>query len=280
MRFLIVDDDLASREFLSSHLSDRGVCNTASTGIQAVEVFRQALDEGNPYSLVILDARLADMDGAAVLRALRSVEDQHVATCEAAKIVVLDVPWLPGYEHHATESLDEVFLNRPQPIDPLALQEAIDSLNTPVQQHPTTCATDAGLRFLIVDDDRLCRVMLNDMLSKFGHCDMAASGEEAVSAIHHALEEGRQYDAVTLDILMPRMDGHETLKKLRAVEEEHGVFGMAATKVVMATASSNSKDCIRAFREGCESYVTKPIKEADLLAKLKDLEVISPQPVH
>ena len=95
MQFLIVDDDLASREFLLNQLSDRGAGQTAATGVQAIEMFGQALDKGNPYALVVIDSKLADMNGAAVLRALRSVESQRgVAKEESVKIVILNLPWL------------------------------------------------------------------------------------------------------------------------------------------------------------------------------------------
>ena len=280
MRFLIVDDDLASREFISSQLSDQGDTDTASTGIQALEMFRHALDNGPTYSVVVLDSKLADMDGAAVAHALRTIEDQrNVPLTDSIKIVMLNLPWLPEHEDHVKRTPDEATLNRPQPIDLRALRDTIESLTNRSAQHAASVPVDGGLRFLIVDDDRLCRTLLHDILHHYGECDPAVSGEEAIYAVRLALEEGRAYDAVTLDIMMPYMDGHETLEKLRAVEAQHGVHGSAGTRVIMSTALDNPRHCVRAFRGGCEAYVTKPVNASELLAKLHELNVIVSEPV-
>jgi two-component system, chemotaxis family, chemotaxis protein CheY len=280
MRFLIVDDDLASREFISNQLAEQGVTSTASTGIQALEMFRNALDKTDPYNVVVLDSKLADMDGAAVAHALRTIEDQrNIPLTESVKIVMLNLPWLPRHDDHGTGTPDEAILNRPQPIDPRSLRETIETLTNRSLHNASSAPVEGGLRFLIVDDDRLCRTLLHDILHHYGECDPAVSGEEAIYAIRLALEEGRPYDAVTLDIMMQYMDGHETLEKLRAVEAQHGVHGSAGTKVIMSTALDNPQHCIRAFRGGCEAYVTKPVNASELLAKFQDLHVIMSETV-
>jgi two-component system, chemotaxis family, chemotaxis protein CheY len=280
MKFLIVDDDLASRHFISDQLSDQGVSNTAATGIQALEMFRHALDKTDPYNVVVLDSKLADMDGAAVAHALRTIEDQrNIPLTASVKIVMLNLPWLPGHDNHGTGTPDEAILHRPQPIDPRSLRETIETLTNRSAHQTASAPVDGSLRFLIVDDDRLCRTLLHDILHHYGECDPAVSGEEAIYAVRLALEDGRPYDAITLDIMMPYMDGHETLEKLRAVEAQHGVHGSAGTKVIMSTALDNPQHCIRAFRGGCEAYVTKPINASELLAKLQDLHVIMSETV-
>ena len=127
------------------------------------------------------------------------------------------------------------------------------------------------MKYLIVDDDRLCRVLLENMLSPFGHGDVASSGAEAIGAFLLALDDGDPYDLICLDIMMPGSDGHRTLEAIRAVERQRGIHGSDGVKVIMTTALSDSKHCIRAFHEGCESYVTKPLDERVLLGAMREL---------
>ena len=70
-------------------------------------------------------------------------------------------------------------------------------------------------RFLIVNDDALCGTLLAAMLSPFGQCHFAYDGHEAVDAVRLALEDGRPYDAICLDIMMPHMNGHDALAAVR-----------------------------------------------------------------
>ncbi len=121
------------------------------------------------------------------------------------------------------------------------------------------------MRFLIVDDDPAIRRWLRAVFSRYAHCHLVFDGNEAVTAVRLALEDHRPYDLITLDIMMPGIDGHETLRKIRQLEKEHGIGGSDAAKVIMTTALDDPKHCIRSFREGCESYCTKPLKKEQIL---------------
>ncbi len=75
--------------------------------------------------------------------------------------------------------------------------------------------------------------------------------------------------------MMPGMDGHGALKAIRQLEAEHGILGSDGVKVVMTTVLRDSKHCIRSFKEGCESYVTKPINQDELLGKVRELGLLA-----
>lgn len=123
-------------------------------------------------------------------------------------------------------------------------------------------------KILIVDDDPVCCRLLKRWLSRFGPCDVAYNGHEAIGAFRIALEQGAPYDLVCLDILMPCAHGHRVLDEIRALERQHGIAGSDGVKVVMITAVADPKHCIRAFREGCESYITKPLDENHVLEQV------------
>ncbi|MBN2292455.1 MAG: response regulator transcription factor [Pirellulales bacterium] len=130
-------------------------------------------------------------------------------------------------------------------------------------------------RFLIVDDEDLCGELIAAFLEPYGQCDYAHNGQEAVTAVRLAIEDGEPYDAVCLDIMMPEMDGHHALPAIRKTEEKLGIMGSDGTKVIMVTALRESTHCIKSFHEGCESYVTKPVTEAAVLEKMRELGVIA-----
>ena len=121
------------------------------------------------------------------------------------------------------------------------------------------------MKFLIVDDDPSCRELLRAILSPYADCDLAFDGDEAIEAVRLAIEDGQPYDLITLDIMMPGVDGHQALDGIRQLEKQHGIHGSDVAKVIITTALSDSKHCIQSFREGCESYCIKPLKQEDLL---------------
>lgn len=131
------------------------------------------------------------------------------------------------------------------------------------------------MKTLIVEDDFLARSLLSTLLSEYGECHVAVNGQEALDAIARAFDEGVPYDLVCLDIMMPVMDGQEALQELRRMEEARGIHGLDTTKVIMVTAIDDSKNIMKAFRQGqCEAYLTKPLDRNKLLNYIKDLGLI------
>jgi len=123
------------------------------------------------------------------------------------------------------------------------------------------------MRTLIVDDDFSCRLLAQRIISAIGECDGAANGKEALEAFRLAWEEGQPYDLVLLDILMPGMDGHATLARIRDAEKEMGV--PEGVKVIMLTGVVDHKNVSSAFMGGCEAYLIKPVDKEKLLEQIR-----------
>lgn len=130
------------------------------------------------------------------------------------------------------------------------------------------------MRFLIAEDDLAAQKLVQRYLSEYGACDVASNGREAVNAHIDALNQKRPYDMVLLDIMMPGMNGHQVLEAIRRVENDHGINGLDAVKVIMITALGDSKNVIGAFREGCEAYIVKPVKKEKLYEEMEKLGLI------
>jgi two-component system, chemotaxis family, chemotaxis protein CheY len=79
------------------------------------------------------------------------------------------------------------------------------------------------------------------LLTKYGECPIAINGPEAGLAFRMALDAGRPYDLIGLDIMMPEMDGQAALKEMRAPEEARGIVSTHGAKIIMTTARDDIK---------------------------------------
>ncbi len=127
------------------------------------------------------------------------------------------------------------------------------------------------MRVLVVEDDFISRRLLCRYLQAHAECDVAVNGNEAVGAFKQSLTTGQRYDLVCLDIMMPGMDGQETLKRLRALEQEHGVAEAARSRVIMTTALEDNDNVMSAFDNACDGYVVKPIEKRKFLQTLQEI---------
>ncbi|HSQ42674.1 MAG TPA: response regulator [Fibrobacteraceae bacterium] len=131
------------------------------------------------------------------------------------------------------------------------------------------------MKSLIVEDDFTCRLLLQKLLEPFGVCHAAADGEEALQAFESSRAERGPYDLICLDIMMPGMDGHEVLHRIRETETQSLRMGLHSSKVVMVTALNDKSNVFSAFREQCDGYLTKPIQKQKLIQLLTDLQLFN-----
>jgi two-component system chemotaxis response regulator CheY len=103
------------------------------------------------------------------------------------------------------------------------------------------------MKTLIVEDDFICRVVLQKLLGAYGECHVAVNGKEAVAVFQQALKTRQSYDLVCLDILMPEMDGQVALKAIRDAEESVGIYSHRGAKIIMTTALSDVQNIMTAF---------------------------------
>ncbi len=130
------------------------------------------------------------------------------------------------------------------------------------------------MRALIVKDDMPSRKFIQKVLEQYGECDYAVDGEQAVEKFVAAYSTKTPYDLICLDIMLPKLDGQEVLKKIRTFEGENGVNGLEGVKIIMTTALRDSKNIIDAFTQQCEAYLAKPIERDALLAELRAFGLI------
>ena len=92
MRILLAEDDFATRKYMSKFLSKYGSCDVTVDGMEAVDAFMIALDEGESYYLICLDVMMPVMDGYQALKGIRDIEkDRNIEPENMAKIIMTTV---------------------------------------------------------------------------------------------------------------------------------------------------------------------------------------------
>src|SRR6266478_2154086 len=115
------------------------------------------------------------------------------------------------------------------------------------------------MRLLVVEDEPDLLSVISQSLREDGYAvDTAADGEEGLFKA-----EGGRYDAVVLDLMLPRMDGFAVLKSLRA--------GGGTVPVLILTARDALPDRVKGLDSGADDYLTKPFELAELRARLRAL---------
>ncbi len=122
-----------------------------------------------------------------------------------------------------------------------------------------------GVRILVVEDEASLRDGIVDLLNGDGH-DVTAVGD-GMAGVEAGLRS--PFDLVLLDLMLPRLDGMEVCRRLRAARP--------GTPILMLTARGSEDDKVRGLMEGADDYVTKPFSARELLARIRVLGRRSPQ---
>jgi DNA-binding response OmpR family regulator len=118
---------------------------------------------------------------------------------------------------------------------------------------------DASVRILVVEDDPRIAAFVTRGLEESGYTvTVACNGEDAFLAARY-----NDYDLIVLDLMLPKMDGLELARRLRAAGK--------ATPLLMLTARDTERDKIRGLDVGADDYLTKPSSFGEFLARVRAL---------
>jgi CheY-like chemotaxis protein/signal transduction histidine kinase/HAMP domain-containing protein len=261
-RLLVVEDNpaeqLSTRELLGHEDIDIDVADSGTSALQALE-------DGS-FDCVVLDLRLPDMSGFEVLERLRDTpklkdlpvvvftgreltpdEDAQLHTL-ARSVVVKDV-------ESPERLLDEtaLFLHRVIADLPAEKQRMLQRL------HESDDAL-TGRKVLIVDDDVRNIFALSSVLERRGMTVLSAgTGREAIETI----ESTPDLAIVLMDIMMPEMDGYETMQVIRQNP------ALRRLPIVALTAKAMKGDRERCLEAGASEYLAKPVNTEQLLSALR-----------
>lgn len=130
------------------------------------------------------------------------------------------------------------------------------------------------MKSLVVEDEFIARCVLQRFLARYGECDVAVDGDEAIHAVTSAIQNASAYELVCLDIGLPKLNGQGVLERIRALEIGRGVQLGQGCRVIMTTAATASDHVLGAFRGGADAYLTKPISLESLTKELEALRLV------
>ncbi len=113
-------------------------------------------------------------------------------------------------------------------------------------------------KILLIDDDEKLTDLLKDYLSKYNFS--SHSSDNPVNALNHL--KNNTYDLIVLDIMLPEMDGFETLKEIRKT---------SSIPVIMLTARGETTDKIVGLELGADDYIAKPFEPRELVARMQSV---------
>lgn len=252
---LIIEDDPIARKILERVVSSQGIlCSTAKDG---KEGWIKLNDEPD-FDLVVTDIMMPDMDGRELTYLIREDGRFNELPIVIVSGVLSSEEIMPILEISPAKTC---FFSKP--IDSALLRKSLLHMGIITEKNMPRC--------LVVDDDRMTLKILEKNLSPYFSCQLESQPETAFENFKNALESGRPFDLVCLDVKMPRVDGIELLQALRELESGLAKVGDDATPVFMVSGVTEIDQVCDSLSSGCTVYLTKPIDSMKLESHVKRL---------
>ncbi|WP_414423699.1 GAF domain-containing protein [Synechococcus sp. R6-5] len=264
-RLLVVDDNATNRKILRCQATAWGmVVEEAENAYQAMDKLRQAVREGRPFPLVVLDMQMPEVDGETLGRWIKA--DPQLAETQ---LVMMTSLGLGEHSRRAAEIGFAAYLVKP--VKQSRLQEALamalgksSGLSTSLlgigpplsQTTPMADRPQQSLRILLAEDNPVNQKVALRQLESLGYmADVVANGQEVLDLLQQV-----SYDLILMDCQMPVMDGYEATRRLRQQERRSG----HRTVVIAITANAMQEDRERCLQAGMDDYLSKPVLKEDL----------------
>ena len=258
-RIMVVDSSSVSREIVARILRnviENAVVTPCASGSEALT----ALSTSH-YDLVTTSLLLCDMDGLDLCRQLRSTKEHHFTPVIVISGDADDRLLKEGFSAGVTDYFDK--------------SQGYPGFGKFIK---TFCQRNVGLvgRVLYIEDSRTAATMTIRIMEKHGlkvtHVYAAEEGLELLREMRQG--EGEQFDIVVTDLyLKDEMTGGDLLHALRT--RLH--FSQQALPVLMITGNDDIRTQVEAFHAGANDFVTKPLVEEVLMARIRSLLMIKQQ---
>lgn len=252
---LLVDDDEQLCQTAQSALAEIGIrADYITDGHQTLSCLRQ-----KRYDTILLDWKLDDLDGIEIARQIRKTLDDHIPI-----ILISAYDW-SDFEQEALDAGVDGFIQKPLFASSL-YAGLVPFANRQTGTEPAAkpeMFSFAGRRLLVAEDNELNWEIAHDLLEEEGFLlEWAQNGQEALDMF--ARSPAGYYDAVLMDIRMPKMNGFESTKAIRALRREDRdvpIFAMTADAFV--------DDAKKAREAGMDAHIPKPIDVDVVLNELR-----------
>ncbi|MBR3747154.1 MAG: response regulator, partial [Selenomonadaceae bacterium] len=259
LRALIVDDDFNTCESVTEMLKQMGMRSEWTTSPREA-VFRagRALDN-DPFSAYVIDWLMPEQNGIETVRQIRRVVGM------TAPVIILTAYDYSDIELEAKQAGVTTFCTKPLFMSDLknALSRAIGGQTEDKKADDLSATNLDGKRVLLVEDIEVNREIAKAVLEEIGlDVDDADDGTVAVEKFRNA--PPNHYDLILMDVQMPKMNGYEATRAIRALSREDA----HTIPIVAMTANAFEEDKDNALKAGMNDHLAKPLDIPKLLATL------------
>jgi PAS domain S-box-containing protein len=259
-RVLVVDDNDTNRRIVLAQIGAWGMVGRDSASpIEALDWVKA----GDAFDLVLLDLNMPDLDGLRLAQAIKEVRPTDLPLVLLSSV------------GHREKDTDLIAASLSKPIKPSTLHDALVSVlagakpgGETVVRKPDRPMLDAGmaerlpLRILLAEDNLVNQKLAVRLLAQMGYTvDIADNGLDAIAALDGAPADA-PYDVVLMDVQMPELDGLEATRRIRAARPD------GTPRIIAMTANAMAEDREACRAAGMDDYVSKPIRNEDLVAAL------------
>jgi two-component system, sensor histidine kinase and response regulator len=276
LRVLVVDDNTTNRQILRHQLLSWNMHpESAAGGEQALSMMREAASTGKPYTLALLDFQMPEMDGLELAHAIKSdpvisatravmltSHGQLLRPAELQKFGIDSCVIKPVKQSRLFDCITDA-VNRAADQTSLPKNVALSAASIPLGT-PTALAK---IRILLAEDNKTNQIVAMAQLNKLGYtAEAVTNGLEVVKALEQV-----SYDVILMDCQMPEMDGYETTRTIRKLEQalDGPCHWKAPIYIIAITAHAMPGEREKCLAAGMNDYLTKPVRTPDLKAVLQ-----------
>ena len=262
MRILVVDDEEIAAEHARIVLDEAGIkADTCYDGQTAMNMLEVQHAKHEPYNLVLLDWKMPEMDGVELAREIRKRYDK-----ETTVIILTSFNWDEIMEEAVHSGVDS-FLAKP-----LFASNVLDEFERIARKNNMSLfkeknRVDLKGRHILMAEDVVvnAEIMKKIIHMREAEIDHAENGEIVLEMFEES--SVGYYDAILMDVRMPKMDGLEAATAIRSLDR----LDAKTIPIIALTANAFDEDVQRSRQVGMDAHLTKPVNPEHLYQTLEEL---------
>ena len=259
IKTLILDDDVTACEHAQLVLGRIGIAaDYCLSGKEALEILEKSKARQEPYQLFLVDWKMPDMDGIQVTRALR--EDYK----DESTTIILTTYNFDEILDEALKAGVDAFLAKP--LFAKSIRKEIREIitNKRKRYRKAEKVSLKGRRVLIAEDMDINALIMKQILKmREIEADHASDGLEAVKLFEESPVGG--YDAILMDIRMPKCDGLKATERIRKLDREDA----KSIPIIALSANAFDEDVELSIKAGLNAHLSKPVEPDALFGALE-----------
>jgi CheY-like chemotaxis protein len=261
-KVLVVDDNITNCQLMQGIFEYLNIsCTVCFSGSEALKLIRQSITDGRFYDLIITDHQMPEMDGITLVHEIKKILDDSVIPF----ILMLSSLEKSMFHDEAKKIGIDKFLSKPVKLNELTgllsfVFEKPETRKDRDEPIPKISKFSCSAQILVAEDHLMNMVLIKEVLTNMGlEVIQAANGQEVLELL-------KDYEPalIFMDINMPVLDGFETTKRIRALNNSRKDI-----PIVALTADAMKEDKERCRQAGMNDYVSKPFRLKEIEAVLK-----------